>query len=272
MRTSSFGRACRLLLFYAYQINGLNDPKDQTLGFKCKNWDNKAQNCVNDEWEACKGKGGGRCNFNELMATLGFSRTNDKLVGPPGADQNTATPDIEETAKRVCMHYTTPPNKKVKDFPPWKAMKGATDDFPDYTLKVGRVANDAWRHKTDENKHLWDGFDDTLDKVNIARAGDHGKFLISAAEDKLGKPNGMDIKRVKLGVNPLDGKPWETVDWKATADACKSKPIKDCDRLIRDFRNDWYTNEKTRDKRARDHYVLFKSYKRIGDQARSCRK
>ncbi|KAF7167905.1 hypothetical protein CNMCM6106_003275 [Aspergillus hiratsukae] len=227
----------RLLLFYAYQINGLNDPKDQTLGFKCKNWDNKAQNCVNDEWEACKGKGGGRCNFNELMATLGFSRTNDKLVGPSGADQNTATPDIEETAKRVCKHYTTPPNKK-----------------------------------TDENKHLWDGFDHTLDKVNIARAGDHGKFLISAAEDKLGKPNGMDIKRVKLGVNPLDGKPWETVDWKATADACKAKPIKDCDRLIRDFRNDWYTNEKTRDKRARDHYVLFKSYKRIGDQARSCRK
>ncbi|EAW25196.1 uncharacterized protein NFIA_106850 [Aspergillus fischeri NRRL 181] len=260
----------RVLLFYAYQIDGLNDPKDQTLGFRCKKWDDKSNSCVNNDWVACKGKGGGRCNFNELMASLGKSRPTDKLVGPPGADQNTATPDIQETAKALYKQYTTPPNKKVTNFPPYKAMKGADSNFNDYTLKLGKVVNDAWRHKTDANKNLWDGFDASLEKINIARAGDHGPFLIKEVEAKLGKPNGMEIKLMNLGDNPISNPTtqWETVDWKATADAAKTKGIKDVDKLIRDVRTRWYTNDKS----AGDHYAVFKTYKRIGDQARSCRK
>ncbi|PKX89207.1 uncharacterized protein P174DRAFT_335142, partial [Aspergillus novofumigatus IBT 16806] len=230
----------RVLFFYAYQIDGLNDPVDQTLGFRCKKWDDKT-GCVNNEWVACRGKGGGRCNFNELMASLGKSRPTDKLVGPPTADQSTARPDIQETAKTLYTHYTTPPNKRVTNFPPYKAMKGASGDFNAYTLKLGELVNNM-RHRTDANKYMWEGFDKTLEQINIARAGDHGPFLIEAAKRKLGTPNNMDIKLMNLGDNPISNPTtqWETVDWKATAEAAKTKGIENVDKLIRDFRTNWY--------------------------------
>ncbi|GFG26430.1 hypothetical protein IFM61606_06411 [Aspergillus udagawae] len=260
----------RVLFFYAYQIDGLNDPEDQTLGFKCKKWDDKIRSCVNNEWIACRGRGGGRCNFNELMATLGKSRSTDKLVGPPEADQDTARPNIQETAKALYTKYTTPPNKKVTNFPPYKAMKGASGDFNAYTLKLGNLVKDAWLHKTDANKHMWDDFDDTLEKINIARAGDHGPYLIKEVKAKLGMPNEMDIKLMNLGDNPISNPTtqWETVDWKATADAAKAKGINNVDKLIKDVRTHWYTTDKS----ASEHYALFKAYKRVGDLMQSCRR
>ncbi|GIK03430.1 hypothetical protein Aspvir_007499 [Aspergillus viridinutans] len=259
----------RVLFFYAYQIDGLNDPVDQTLGFKCKRWNDRTRSCVNNDWVACKGRGGGRCNFNELMASIGKSRPTDKLVGPPGSDQNTARPDIQETAKALYTKYTSTPNGKVTNFPPYKAMKGANGDFNTYTLKLGELVNNMG-HRTDANKHLWEGFDNTLEKIKVARAGDHGPFLIEAAEARLGQPNGMDIKLMNLGDNPLSNPTtqWETVDWKATAEAAKTKGIENVDKLIKDFRTAFYTNIKS----AREHYALFKTYKRVGDQVQLCRR
>ncbi|GFF62613.1 hypothetical protein IFM60648_00667 [Aspergillus lentulus] len=240
----------RVLFFYAYQIDGLNDPEAQTLGFKCKKWDDKTGSCVNNEWVACRSRDGGRCNFNELMASLGKTRPNESLVGPPGADQNTARPNIQETAKTL---YT----------------KGASGDFNAYTLKLGNLVKDAWLHKTDANKHMWDDFDATLEKINIARAGDHGPFLIEEVKAKLGIPNEMEIKLMNLGANPISNPTtqWETVDRKATADAAKAKGISNVDKLIKDVRTHWYTTDKS----ASEHYALFKTYKRVGDLMQSCR-
>ncbi|KAL3952699.1 hypothetical protein ACCO45_012642 [Purpureocillium lilacinum] len=264
----------RVLLYYAYQIDGLNPPADQTLGFRCKRWDSKA-GCVNNVWEPCTSKAnkGGRCTFNELMYHMGKVGPGDKLVGPPGANQNTISPNIEETAKLVYAHHTTPPNKKVPNFPPYKAMKNADNDFIKYNEKLGTVVNDARRaHGTASNKHLWDGFDATLDKIHTARTGDHGPFLIRAAQEKLGKNLGFDIKLRQLGINPISVPPaqWETVDWAATSQAAKAKGIPDVDKKIRDFRYDWYKGPK-KVQAAADHYAVFKSYKRLNDQRLSCR-
>lgn len=106
-----------------------------------------------------------------------------------------------------------PPNKGVPNFPPYKAMRGASDNFNQYIEKLGTVVNNARRsHGTSANKHLWDGFDATLEKIDIARTGDHGPYLIKEAEETLGK-KGFDIKRQKVGINPisnprLSGKQW----------------------------------------------------------------
>ena len=134
------------------------------------------------------------------------------------------------------------------------------------------MVNDAWRqHGTPANKHLWVGFDAALDKIETARTGDHDPFLIQRAEEKLGN-KGFDIKRQKLGVNPISNPPtqWETVDWAATSQAAKAKGIPDVDKQIREFRYDWYKGPQA-DSDARKHYVVFKSYKRVKDQSVSCR-
>lgn len=148
-------------------------------------------------------------------------------------------------------------------------MKGASGDFNAYTLKLGILVKDAWLHKTDANKHMWDDFDATLEKINIARAGDHGPFLSEEVKAKLGIPNEMDIKLMNLGPSPISNPTtqWETVDWKATADAAKAKGISNVEKLIKDVRTHWYTTDKS----ASEHYALFKTYKRVGDLMQSCR-
>jgi hypothetical protein len=44
--------------------------------------------------------------------------------------------------------------------------------------------------------------DDSRELVSKARAGDHGQFLITAAEDST-KLTGIDIKKQNLGTNPV---------------------------------------------------------------------
>jgi hypothetical protein len=80
----------------------------------------------------------------------------------------------------------------------------------------------------------------------------------------------MDIKLMNLGDNPISNPTtqWETVDWKATADAAKAKGISNVDQLIKDVRTHWYTTDKS----ASEHYALFKTYKRVGDLMQSCRR
>jgi hypothetical protein len=97
----------RVLLFYAYQIDQLNPLEEQTLGWRCRRWRGRDRtnyipaHCDDDDWERCRGAGGGKCSFNELMVFLGKLRQNDQVVGPPGADQDTTTPDIRTTAIRL---------------------------------------------------------------------------------------------------------------------------------------------------------------------------
>ncbi|KAK2743575.1 hypothetical protein FQN55_007173 [Onygenales sp. PD_40] len=263
----------RVLLYYAYQIDELNDEKDQTLGSSCDKWDSKDKTCIGDEWTTCAKKynKNKRCNFNQLMASLGKARPNDKLVGPKGADQNTKTPDIEETAKVLHKHYTsTVKNGIVPNYPAYKFLKGADGDYNAYIEKVGKVVNEGAKHRTPDNKELWDKFDDALEKLRVARVGDHGKFLIEAADAKLGSK--MEIKRQNLGNNPVDpSEKWETVDWAATEDAAKKKGVADYESLIKGFKDEFYDKSTPAGRKADDHLVVMKSFKLVEDQAR-CRR
>lgn len=104
----------RLLLFYAYEIDELNDPNDRKLGFKCKRWDDKKKECMavkdpKDDtkpaaavWEECVGKvlPSKRCTFSELNAFMGKMRDKEKLVGGTGTDTDGNTfPLPEDTLK-----------------------------------------------------------------------------------------------------------------------------------------------------------------------------
>ncbi|KAK2797392.1 hypothetical protein FQN50_009193 [Emmonsiellopsis sp. PD_5] len=262
----------RVMLFYAYQIDGLNDKADQTLGFSCITWNSttKPQTCKDNKWKECQAKGGGRCNFNELMASLGKTRPNEKLVGPPGADQTTTTPDIEETAKVLHQHYTsTIKNNIVPNYPAYKALKGSDGNYNGFLEHLGKVVNEGARHKNEGNKQLWEKFDSALDKVRVAREGDHGKFLIPAAEAKLGSK--MEVKRQNLGNNPVNpSEQWQTVDWAATEDEARKKGIPNYISLIIDFKNGFY-EDRGEGRIAREHLVVMESFERLADTGRSCR-
>ncbi|KAM5479538.1 hypothetical protein McanCB56680_005466 [Microsporum canis] len=232
----------RVLLFYAYQIDELNNPKDRTLGFACKKWDDSAKKCTNNDWKECKGKGGGRCNFNELMASLGRARPNDKLVGPPGSNQATTSPDIDETAKVLNQHYITNVGK-VPNYPAYKVLKDSDGNYNRLLEHLGNVVNNAAGHKTAANTFLWEKFDSSLEKVIVARVGDHGKHLITAAKAALGPK--MDVVLENLGSNPA--KPseiWETVDWAATEEKAEKDGVADYKKHIDDFKNGFYDPKK----------------------------
>lgn len=67
----------RVWLFYAYQIDGLNPQADQTIGYKCLSWDDKAQKCRTkgnkNGWAMCKGNIGKdkRCSMAKLLNQIG---------------------------------------------------------------------------------------------------------------------------------------------------------------------------------------------------------
>ncbi|KAI9374614.1 hypothetical protein BJX61DRAFT_540624 [Aspergillus egyptiacus] len=210
------------------------------------------------------------------MASLGRSRPNDKLVGPQGADQSTTSPDIQETAKRLMLHYTTT-GKKVVNFPPYKAMKGANGDFVADTSRLGALVNRAYRvHRTEANQYLWDRFDDTLDHLSIARTGDHGHHVVTDANKELGDPNRMTIKTMPVGENPLMTLPglppsvpvyaWETVDWDATVKAAESDGITNAPKLISDWLDKFYSRRK-----PRQHIAVVNVYKEIAREVEACR-
>ncbi|XDG05349.1 hypothetical protein ABKA04_004964 [Annulohypoxylon sp. FPYF3050] len=257
----------RILLYNAYEIDGLNPEADQKIGFKCVSKpDEKAKTC--DKWEACKPKknsGRTRCNFDDLVFFLGKSPgpTGWTINGPDGKM------DIEATATNCYKKYTSGGKKaKVPNFPPWVAMKDKWE-FNDYIKSIGNTVNNAYKDKGNTgNKGLWDNFDATLAKVAESRSGDHGPFLVKEAKAKLGGKMEVKIQNVGSGKNPATGETWETVDWKGTAEAAKAKGVPDVDKEIQGFLKDFYAKT---NKNARDHRVVMQSYKRVDDRSQSCR-
>lgn len=124
--------------------------------------------------------------------------------------------------------------------------------------------------KTDANKSLWDDWDSTKEFIDRARAGDHGPHLIKGANTGLGAS--MAVHTQDLGNNPFNGDKWETVDWAKTANEAKTAGVPDVDGKINGFLADWYRGNDQKFKSAREHYQVFKSYKRVSDMKTSCRK
>jgi len=254
----------RVWLFQAYEVDALYPEADRTIGFKCNKW-NEATHTCNVDWTPCKGRqAGGRCSFDELMFWLGKAPSRDGW-----ADPSTGRLNIEDTAKKCVSKFTSQPGggRAVPNPPPQKVMKN-TWEYNDYITKIGQKVNDAWKDKkTDANKYLWEDFDSTREKITVARAGDHGPFLIAGANAKLGAT--MTIHTQDLGINPATGEKWETVDWKETANQARASGVADAHTRIKNFLNDWYRGSNTN---AKAHYQVIKSYKRVADRTASCRK
>lgn len=283
------GAVERLWLYFAYQIDGINDPADRSLGFGCKKWDGPLKQCkpLKDPknpddppkpiWEECKGKvlPSKRCTFNELNAFLGKMRDNEQLVGGKDKDgkplpQDTTNPGIEETAKNVYTKFMASNQKTVYSFPPYKFLYDGTKDYNDFINRVTAVVTKtAASKKTKENQFLFDGFKASLDAIKDARVGDHGPYLIKAAEAEL-KAKGITVEKtfVGKGKNPGTGDVWETVDWEKTVSNAVAAGKEESKVLeaISDFQKDFYVTGSE----AHKHKVVMESYKLVGDTISSC--
>ncbi|KAI1209374.1 uncharacterized protein F4807DRAFT_426490 [Annulohypoxylon truncatum] len=257
----------RVLLFNAYEIDGLNDEADQTIGFKCAKPDTKNKSC--SKWNACTPKrnsGRTRCNFDELMVFLGKAPTQTGW----SVDDSDGKLDPEGTAKQCYKIFTTAPGKnpKVVNFPPHVAAKDAWE-YNDYIKRITNTVNNTYKNKGNiGNRGLWTSFDTTMAKVSEARAGDHGPHLIQAANDALSSKMDIQTQDLGSGKNPATGEVWKTVDWKETAKQAKAKGVPDVDKEIQGFLKDFYGGT---NKQARDHRVVIQSYKRATDKSLSCR-
>ncbi|KAF2730200.1 hypothetical protein EJ04DRAFT_555577 [Polyplosphaeria fusca] len=245
----------RVHLFQAYEIDGLMQHGDRILGWGCnpKSWQNKK--CQNDDWSECKGsRTDGRCTFDELMHFM--EPGNKANTWNAGVYQPNGRIDAEKTAVKCYQRYQAR-KSPVKNFPPWKAIKGNVHEFNDYIRKVSDRVDFVYRKQIDSsNNDLFKDFDGTRDKINKARAGDHGKHLIDAARKAVGLIYVQD-----LGKDPTTGEDMETVDWAKTA----QNGDKDIRSRIRNFLNGFYSN-----KAAREHLAVFKSYKYGNDRAVTC--
>ncbi|KAL6415838.1 hypothetical protein AUP68_00041 [Ilyonectria robusta] len=252
----------RLMLFYAFEIDELNDPAQRTIGFTCVRWRNGE--CENDIWRECRPKpitGRSRCNFNDLQVFLGKLDT-DKPELVHGADQNTKTPDIVETAKNVYEQYVVKQEKPVYNFPTYKAVKGADGNFNKYIKHLAQTVAQTSSRQTAANKVLFDNFKTSLNQVKIVRAGDHGAHLIDAAEKELGIPNDMEIKKEALGINPIDGNTMYTLDWKATILAAEANGIENASKMVKDWQKKWYGSTTAgRTSIGQEHSSVIRSYK-----------
>jgi hypothetical protein len=110
------------------------------------------------------------------------------------------------------------------------------------------------------NSDLFKDFDNTRDNINIARAGDHGPFLIEEANERVG-----GIYTQDLGRNPATNENWMTVDWAKTANMARLNGDNVIAGRIRAFLDVFYGGGA-----ARQHYMVFRSYKYTNNRAVSC--
>ncbi|KAH7143396.1 hypothetical protein EDB81DRAFT_884012 [Dactylonectria macrodidyma] len=135
-----------------------------------------------------------------------------------------------------------------------------------YKITMTQIAqwNPAVGSKCTANVDLFDGFASSMKQAKIARAGYHGAYLIEAAEAILGISNGMEIKKMDLGVNPVDGKNWYTVDWQATVKAAQDKGIKNAQDLVRTWQKSWYEPLPGKKTSGIEHRVVLRTYTQAG--------
>lgn len=176
--------------------------------------------------------------------------------------------DGERTAVR-CYEIYKSRQTNPHNFAPYKAMKGNTWEYNDYIQKLSNKVNDAYRKKqNDGNRHLWEDFDSTRERIDVARAGDHGPYLIAAAQKNLGGINSIYVQ--SLGNHPAEPEVhWTTVNWAETADRARAIGVDDVHGRIRDFLNGFYREDSDA---ARQHLQVFRSYKRVHDRTVSCRR
>ncbi|UKZ82481.1 hypothetical protein TrVFT333_010270 [Trichoderma virens FT-333] len=225
------GALDRVWLYYAYLIDGLNDKDKQTIGWKCRKWDDIAEKCKlhsktgQEWWEQCVGKlPERRCTFSQFHNFVGGTVATDQLLADKDGNllPLTATDfDPEMTAKNVYNHFMAKQGS-LKDWPGYKAVYHGIDEYVDTIDRITKVVEKAaaeGKATTDETKKYFQRFAETTAQIKTARIGDHGPFLITKANDVLPKKGvTVETEKVGTGSNPMDpNDPWETVDWEKTA-------------------------------------------------------
>ncbi|KAL7912395.1 hypothetical protein GGI35DRAFT_467542 [Trichoderma velutinum] len=230
----------RVWLFYDYQIDGPNDPAQQTLGRKCMSWDDAA-----------------KCRIN--------TKTKQECIDP----------DPEETAKKVYAHFLAQKKHKVPDWPGYRIIDQDSDDYNQSIDRGEDVVEKAAKagKSMGDNKKLFERFAQTTSQIKTARVGDHGPYLINAAEKRL-KPLGIDVVKENVGSsghNPADpSKTWETVDWKRTmagAIAGGEYSEQEIMAITDKMREDFYSDD---DRTPRDHRTVIQSYEIVENKVNGC--
>jgi len=263
----------RVWIYYAYVIDGLNDPSQRTLGFKCVKegtnksaWDGKQCKGV---WQACEDRfKAGRCNFNQLMVSLGKVRPNENFV--PGSDPNTQSPDVKQTAVNYYNTLTSSNVKQVPNYPPECFLKSTNGEYMDFIDGITKVVTKARPTHASANAALFNSFADATDRIVEARVGDHGPFLISSAQAEL-DPKGVTIHTMKVGdgLSPVkdskgDQAQWNTIDWQATIQDSKLSELETLS-VVTDFNDKFYSG-----KSANQHITVIEGFKSTVDKMRTC--
>ncbi|KAI6778524.1 uncharacterized protein J7T54_005048 [Emericellopsis cladophorae] len=289
----------RVLLYYAYQIDGLNDPSYRQLGYKCVSWQKDAGECKDNNWEQYKctalddpnEKKGKRCNFWQLMTNLGETRggNNAKLMMPEGVDANAKTLPIEKTAVSYYMYTREhmpdvnsagePDKGKVGDYQPYKFLKYGETNYNDWLGQLGDIVQStAKAKKSDANKWMFEEFQNTVKQIRAARIGDNGRFVV--AEYK--KNASMDNKNMVTdnpGTNPATKSEYKNLDWyenhrgewiefnwAETQNEMDKNGVKEADKKMATFRNKYFESES-----ARQHQAVMNEFELIERKVTGCR-
>ncbi|KAJ8130533.1 hypothetical protein O1611_g3095 [Lasiodiplodia mahajangana] len=272
----------RVWLFYAYQIDGLNDPAQQTLGWKCDSWDDVMMRCRPGKkgrsgWSMCKGTlPGKRCTFSQLTNFLGGTGRDDPFVTDskgntlPLTDTN---PDPEETAKKVLTHYLAQPKHKVPDWQGYRFILNGEKQYVRSIRQVGNLVAKAGSEgkNTGANKALFEMFAATTTQIKNARIGDTGPYLVTRAENEL-NPRGITVYTESIGPGHSPADPtriWKTVDWEKTMSqaVASGKFTKGQIMQITGAVRSEYYNTNTN---ANEHRIVIKAFKTSETKAKGC--
>ncbi|KAH7317093.1 hypothetical protein B0I35DRAFT_479868 [Stachybotrys elegans] len=290
----------RVLLYYAYQIDGLNDPSMRSLGIRCVSWSQTEGKCRNNIWREynnCnafddpKKPGGKRCNFWELMTGLGETHggNNGHLMMPKGTDINAKTLPIEATAVSYYMYTRQymPINVDgvlskgvVGDYNPHRFVMDGGTDYSEWLGRLGDtvmfVANSG--KKNDGNKWMFEQFESTLKQLRAARIGDNGRYVVDAYK----KDSTMDNKYMVTenpGTNPatkneykgLDWydnhkETWIELNWAETQYQMEKGGVKNADAKMAAFRDRFFASES-----AKKHQAVMNEFELIENKLKGCR-
>ncbi|KFA60101.1 hypothetical protein S40285_10782 [Stachybotrys chlorohalonatus IBT 40285] len=274
----------RVLLYYAYEIDGLNPEAERTVGYSCRGEFNSATGQCPGGWVAPQSRGP-RANFNELVGPL--SSLNRNSLVPFARDSN-GNPllladganglDPERTAlnmyPRILAATTSHryPDGRIPNPPAYKMRRGATDNFVELLSDLGKLVQQTSRRNDKYASHiyLFDGFQRANNLVLDARMDDHGSCQIAGIGDRL-TSTGITVrtKTVGSGTNPATGEPWDVVDWKRTIDdgvtdtgRSREEVTSDVEAAARDF----YTNNNG----AMDHKPVIDATRRTAQRMNHC--
>jgi hypothetical protein len=268
----------RVLLYYAYQIDGLNSADVQRLGWKCMKWSTAERDCMDwRRYENCDSGPGGRCNFNQFVRNMGYGYEGSRNI-VPGSDPNARTLDIDRAAANYYHEVVTNTNHhKVMNYAPNRVMKFTTLEYQPFLDELGDlVQHTANSKKTKTNAWMFDEFTKTVQKINEARAGDHGPYAIREAKAKLGA---QWVVTRNVGLNPALNpdfadvawqesakEVWSEVNWVDTQNKMEKAGIKDAAQKITTARNAIYGPTV-----AREHLEVMERFREIERKVTSCR-